>query len=195
MITNLPAATRSEPPFLTGERLVLRQLAEADVDGPYAWWFNDVEVCAGNSHHVFPFTRRQALDYIHRVAEARDALVLAMTERDGRHVGNISLQGINPITRSAELAIVIGEKDVWGCGYGREAGELIVGHGFGALNLHRVGCATFEDNHGMQALARSLGMSEEGRRRQAAFKDGRYLDVIEYGVLRHEWNTRANRED
>jgi RimJ/RimL family protein N-acetyltransferase len=38
-------------------------------------------------------------------------------------------------------------------------------------------------------------MSEEGRRRQAAFKRGRYLDVIEYGVLQHEWTSRTLQED
>lgn len=193
MIDSLPD-TCSAPPFLVGERLVLRQLTEPDADGHYAWWFNDAEVCAGNSHHVFPFTREQAIAYVRRAADARDALVLAITERDGRHVGNISLQSIHPISRSAELAIVIGEKDAWGRGYGREAGELIVGHGFSALNLHRVGCGTFEDNHGMQALARALGMVEEGRRRHAAFKRGRYLDIIEYGVLRHEWDDRVLQE-
>jgi RimJ/RimL family protein N-acetyltransferase len=196
VIDALPDVLGAAPPFLVGERLILRQLAESDVDGPYARWFNDAEVCAGNSHHVFPYTREQALAYVRRLAEARDALVLAMVERDGgRHVGNISLQDIHPIYRSAELAIVIGEKEAWGRGYGREAGELIVEHGFAELNLHRVGCATFEDNHGMQALARALGMSEEGRRRQAAFKRGRHLDVVEYGVLRHEWHARRIEED
>jgi RimJ/RimL family protein N-acetyltransferase len=30
-------------------------------------------------------------------------------------------------------------------------------------------------------------MRLEGRRRQAAFKDSRWLDVLEYGVLRDEY--------
>ena len=182
------------PPFLVGERLVLRQLCESDAYGPYPGWFNDEEVCAGNSHHVYPYSQEDALAYVRQVSAARDSLVLAMVEAEtGHHVGNISLQGIHPIYRSGELAIVIGEKAAWGRGYGREAAELIVGHGFAALNLNRIGCATFEDNQGMQALARSLGMREEGRRRQAAFKRGQHLDVIEYGILRHEWNARAEQ--
>ena len=39
----------------------------------------------------------------------------------------------------------------------------------------------------MQRLALYLGMKEEGRRREAAFKDGRYVDLIEYGILAGEW--------
>ena len=30
-------------------------------------------------------------------------------------------------------------------------------------------------------------MREEGLRREAIYKNGRYLDIVEYGVLRHEF--------
>jgi RimJ/RimL family protein N-acetyltransferase len=33
-------------------------------------------------------------------------------------------------------------------------------------------------------------MQKEGCRRQAAYKQGRYMDVIEYGVLREEYLQR-----
>jgi RimJ/RimL family protein N-acetyltransferase len=96
----------------------------------------------------------------------RDALVLAI-ELDGRHVGNISLQDIDPVGRSADLAIVL-DRSVWGDGVGSEAAELLVAHGFSALNLHRITCGTVAANHGMRRLAERLGMTpfeidDEGR--------------------------------
>ena len=42
-------------------------------------------------------------------------------------------------------------------------------------------------NVAMQKLAEYLGMVLEGRRRQAAFKDGLWLDIVEYGVLLDEY--------
>jgi len=106
---------------------------------------------------------------------------------DDRHVGNIALQEINWVNRSAEFAILIGDRTAWGNGYGRDAARLLLDHGFNALNLHRVHCGTFEDNETMQRLALYLGMREEGRRREAAFKDGRYVDILEFGVLGNEY--------
>ena len=174
--------------FLQGQRLDLRPLRVADADGPYVSWFNDPEVCLGNSHHVFPYTREAALDFIRYARRARTELVLAMIVREsGRHIGNIALQSIHPIYHSAELSLVIGDKDCWGQGYGKEAARLICQHGFAELNLARISCGTFASNRGMRQLALSLGMKVEGRRRQAAFKQGRYLDVIEYGLLRREF--------
>ena len=176
------ASSANTPAFLLGERVALRALAPADVDGPYLGWFNDPEVCRLNSHHVFPYTRPEALAWVENLAGRRDALVLAITI-DGRHVGNISLQAIDPVSRSAELAIVLGDRSVWGQGIGLEAARLLVDHGFAALNLNRIACGTLAANVAMRRLAERLRMREEGVRRQAAWTDGAYHDIVEYGLL------------
>jgi RimJ/RimL family protein N-acetyltransferase len=169
--------------FLAGELVALRPLVEADADGAYPGWLNDAEVSRHNSHHVYPYTRDQAREWI-RSIPGRDELVLAITLRsDQTHVGNISLQAINRVARSAELAILLGERSAWGRGIGLESARLIVAHGFGAMNLHRIACGTTEDNVAMRRIAEKLGMQQEGVRREAAFNDGRYVDVVEYGML------------
>jgi RimJ/RimL family protein N-acetyltransferase len=175
-------------PFLAGTGLYLRGLEETDAAGSYPTWFNDTEVCRGNSHHVFPYSREQALDYIRSTRGNHSALVLAIVlpDRD-RHIGNITLQSIHPINRSAEFAILIGDKAAWGKGHAAEAAKLLCRHGFETLNLHRIYCGTLADNQGMIRLAQTLGMKEEGRRREAIFKNGRYTDIIEFGMLSTEF--------
>jgi RimJ/RimL family protein N-acetyltransferase len=175
-------------PFLVGERIVLRALEERDADGEYPSWLNDEEVSRGNAHHRHPYTRESARAYIQDARTSTDDLVLAIALKDsGRHIGNIMLKRINTAYRSAEFAILLGAKDLWGQGYSKEAGRLLCNHGFFTLDLRRIHCGTFESNVAMQKLAEYLGMRLEGRRRQAAFKDSRWLDVLEYGVLRDEY--------
>ena len=94
------------------------------------------------------------------------------------------------VSRSAEFAIVIGAKDCWGKGHSKEAARLLLDHAFFTLNLNRVYCGTFETNVAMKKLAEYLAMQVEGRRRQSVFKQNRYVDVIEYGVLRQEYIER-----
>jgi len=181
-------------PFLSGEKIYLRPLLPNDADGPYVNWFNDEDVCSGNGHHIFPYTPQEAQDYIQFASKTREHLILAIVTQDKhQHVGNIALQNIHPVFHSAEFSIVIGEKSVWGQGVGKEAGKLLCDHGFNALNLHRIYCGTFENNIAMQRLALYLGMKQEGIRRQAAFKNGKYLDIIEYGVLKHEYEAHWSR--
>jgi len=183
-------------PFLSGEKIYLRPLIETDCNGPYPIWFNDIEVCRNNSHHVFPYTMEGAVEFIKQANRGAHHLVLAIISHDEEnHIGNISLDEINYINRSAELTIVIGDKKSWGKGYGKEAARLICHHGFNVLNLKRISCGTFENNIGMQKLARYLGMTEEGRRRDAVFKHGRYMNIIEYGILRDEFVGRFKRTE
>lgn len=181
--------------FLAGPRIYLRNLEAGDVEGNYGYWLNDPEVCRFNAHHRFPYAKVDLAGYIAGLCGAHDRLVLAIVEREGdQHVGNISLQSIDPVERSAEFAIVIGEKSAWGQGFSKEAARLILDHGFGALNLNRVYCGTSSENLPMQKLALAMGFVQEGRRREALYKDYRYWDVLEYGLLRQEWQKSARRE-
>jgi RimJ/RimL family protein N-acetyltransferase len=117
--------------------------------------------------------------------------VFAICLRDNdRHVGNISLQQISAKNRNAELALLIGDPSVYGKGIGYEAGKLLVEYAFGTLKLHRLYCGTHAENIGMQKLALKLGMSEEGRRRDALWKNGSFADIVEYGLL----NTVSEKE-
>lgn len=174
--------------FLTGERVILRGLTMQDLDGPYVSWLNDAEVCAHNSHHIYPYSREQGADYIKGTQGSRSALVLAVVLKEtDEHIGNMTLQNINSISQNAEFAVLMGVKEHWGKGLAKEAAFLISHHGFTELNLHRIYCGTNETNIGMQKLAEYLGMKLEGRSREAQYKAGRYNDVLHYGVLREEF--------
>lgn len=174
--------------FLAGKNLYLRSIRKSDLKGNYAQWFNDQKVCKSNSHGYFPSDAKKMEDYIERVNSGDSNLVLAIIfNKNKKHIGNISLQNINWVARSAEYAIIIGEKRFWGRSLAREASDLILRHGFLVLNLNRIYCGTPEDNIPMQKLALSLGMKKEGVRRQAFFKHGSYKDMFEYGVLRPEY--------
>ncbi len=174
--------------FLANEIVTLRPLTVEDLNGGYPHWFDSEEVCRGNNHHRFPLTLRQLEAYIENANSDRSQLVLAIVDRiTGIHVGNIALSGIDWINRSAELTIVIGEHNQWHKGYGYSACRLVVEHAFKSLQLHRIGMGTFSSNIGMQKIGEKLGFKREGIRRQAAFKNAQYIDIIEYGLLREEY--------
>lgn len=171
--------------LLKNDIVYLRPLTIADIDNGYSDWFNNTEVIAYNSHGRWPMTKKNLEDFIYKTESDQSLLVLAVCLKENRqHVGNISLQRINWIDRNAEIAFVLGELKYHGKGIMYNAGSLLINHAFKALNLHRVYCGTLETNIGMSKLALKLGMKEEGRRKEAIYKQGVYLDIIEYGILR-----------
>jgi RimJ/RimL family protein N-acetyltransferase len=114
--------------------------------------------------------------------------VYAVDLLDGRHIGMVDYRDVDSIARSATVGITIGEKDVWGQGYGSEALRLLVGHLFDHLNLHRVQLDTWSGNERAIRSFVGLGFREEGRLREAVWGRGRYFDSILMGLLRSEWS-------
>lgn len=164
----------------------VRALKMEDLDGPYPSWFEDQEVCKYNRHGKFPKNRKYFVDYILSL-NREDSVVWAICHNRDGHIGNIALEGISLLNRSADFVIIMGEREHWGKGVGRSAGHALLAHSFDKLNLYRIGCGTAAGNVGMRQLALSLGMQQEGIRRKALFLDGDWQDVIEFGVLRDEY--------
>lgn len=175
-------------PFLIGEKIYLRAIAEADLNEKYREWFNDEEICRYNSHHRFPNYDADMREYYESTIKSRKNLILAICDKEtDTHIGNVALENIDPVDRSAEFAILIGDKAWWGKGIGKGVARLMLEHGFEQLGLERIYCGTAEDNIGMQKIAVATGFKEEGRARKAIFKNGSFKDVINYGLLKDEY--------
>ena len=172
-------------PFLVGDLVYLRPLRYEDLDGNYVHWLNNPEVCRYNSHHVFPYTREKAEEYIRYARSTKDALILAIVVKEtGQHIGNASFVSIDRHNQQAEYAIIIGEKASHGRGYGTEATTLVFEHGFHSLNLHRIRAGVNAENTPSLSLFTRVGMKQEGVLEDAIFKNGRFHNIILFGMLK-----------
>ena len=165
----------------------VRPLQIEDLDGPYMTWFEDPEVCRYNSHGKFFKNREYFRTYVSE-SNREDRLVWAVCHSEDGHIGNISLQEISFINRTAEFAVILGDRRHRGRGVGLLAGRKLLEHGFSKLNLERVYCGLAATNEAMKKLALALGMKHEGTRRLHLFLDGSRVDMLEYGILRSEFS-------
>ena len=174
--------------FLEGEKIYLRPLEESDIEGNYQYWFNDKAVCSLNQHHRYPSYKAGLRDFITSLAKDRSQIVLAVIEKENNtHVGNVSLQNINSINRSAEIGSIIGEKTPSGFIYTLESIKLMVKHGFDELNLNRIYGGTPVSHSVILKTVELLGFKLEGISREAIYKEGKYLDIQNYAMLRKEY--------
>src|SRR5262249_9074640 len=111
---------------------------------------------------------------------------------DDRVIGEVALWGAASPHRNAWLSIAIGERELWGKGYGSDAMQLILGYAFRALNLHRVNLDTFEDTPRAIRAYEKLGFVHEGRVRAAMKRDSKHWDDVYMGILRSEWEAKQN---
>ncbi|GEM_PF-461290 len=165
---------------LEGAKVRLEPLLARHVSGAWLSWMNDSEVCRDNRHGS-GYTAEKLRAYVAEVSISHDTLAYAIILKDGnRHVGNASLNSISNTSRSAEISLLIGERNAWGKGVGTEACRLLLEHVFGSLDLHRVFVGATARNAAMARIAARLGMVEEGVLRDAFLKDGFHHDVVQW---------------
>ncbi|MBN9393445.1 MAG: GNAT family N-acetyltransferase [Chloroflexi bacterium] len=103
-----------------------------------------------------------------------------------RLVGLTWLSGIDRSFGTSHLSVNIGNPEDRGKGYGSEAIRLICSYAFKELRLHRVALVVYQYNDRAFELYKRLGFKEEGRAREAIYRNGRYFDCIQMGMLEGE---------
>jgi RimJ/RimL family protein N-acetyltransferase len=182
------------PDRLEGRLVVLRRHAPENLRA-FERWYADPEVARLTRYQDGPMRRDEIERFFAARVVGHDSLALAIHERSsGRLVGTCAFSQLDAENGSALYHITIGEKDVWGRGYGTEATRLMLDHAFGTLGLHRVALAVFEFNERAIRSYRSCGFVVEGRAREAIWRDGRWWDEITMSVLDQEWSARRRRE-
>ena len=106
-----------------------------------------------------------------------------ITVDSGLAIGSCQLTNINYVHRSAELQIRIGRSDYQNKGAGSEAVRLLIQHGFDKLELHRIMLHVFSTNLRAIHVYKKNGFQQEGLLREAAFIEGRWLDVFVFGLI------------
>lgn len=183
-------------PFLIGKAIYLSPLTKEDVSEDYISWLNDSEVCKANSHATFPNNYSKTLVYVESIQNSKTEIVFAIRwKKNNDHIGNISLQNINWVNRSGEIAILIGNKNYWNKGVGGEAYELLIGYGFNTLNLNRMFSGLAITNEGMIKVCEKNGMTKEGLMREVLYKEGRYIDATVYAILLKDYKRKIKKKD
>lgn len=114
--------------------------------------------------------------------------VFAITDRTtGELVGAIGLD-LRWEHDRAELGYWIG-RPFWSRGFATEAARAVLDYGFHALGLRRIHACHFARNPASGRVLTKIGMRHEGIARAHVVRWGRPEDLVQYGILREEFET------
>ena len=183
-------------PHLFSNRLRLRAPERDDIP-QFLKWMNDPDITE-NLMLYQPISAEEEANWyenmLKRPAAEHVMVIEIKTPVEGKSetetwfpIGNIQFLDIDWRNRKTEIGIMIGEKEYWDQGYGSEAMQLMLKHGFETLNLHRIWLQVYDKNvRGIRAYEKT-GFTVESRFREAHYQHGRYYDIIIMSILRSEW--------
>ncbi len=158
-------------------------------------WYTDDEITRLTRYQPGPMHNEEIERFFASRVLGADALAFAVHVRaNDRLIGTCALSQVDGDNGSALYHITIGERDAWGLGYGTEATDLILKHAFDHLGLHRVALSVFAFNDRAIRSYRKSGFAVEGRSREAIWRDGRFWDEVQMGILEGDWRAFHRRK-
>lgn len=116
----------------------------------------------------------------------RPYFVAVDVEQEGRVVGLVRTSELDLINRSVQVGLDV-VPELRGHGYGSRTYDTILSLMFDQWGMHRVWLAVLSTNERARRLYEKKGFVEEGRYREAVFRNGAFVDYVIMSVLEHEY--------
>jgi len=186
---------RPQFPVIRAERVYLRAPERSDVP-TFVRWFNDSETLSYLSMRT-PMSEAAEDQWFNQMLtqQGKDAYHFVMCRfEDDRPIGTIGLFRVDEVNGNAGIGVGIGEKSLWGQGYGTDAMFALLDFGFGQLRLERMWLEVYDFNARARRSYDKCGFVLEGTERHAIFKRGEFHDVHLMSILRDEWAAQTRKK-
>ena len=176
-----------------GERVFLRPTEPEDADLTHRWR-QDIALhrLTGQPMRSLAGLRRRDEALADEEGVTAFSFMICLLE-DGRPIGRVGLFEIDRLNGSAALGIEIGERDLWGKGYGTDAVDALLDFGFGELRLERIWLGTAANNVRAQRSYEKSGFVIEAILRNAYSERDTFVDEIRMAILRDEWRALSRK--
>ena len=163
----------------------IRSVSRADVDRIGGWLGDDQISSSWFGHYGCgePIHRGYDPNYMlesgdaewHQVFDNPNRMIFSLYNDEGDHIGESQI--VLDHNSGAELALLIGRKDLWHHGYGSAASLVLMDQIFTTLDLDRAWVNIPEDNQAALGLFEKLGFTRSGKRELCTRPDGSILNA------------------
>ena len=177
--------------FIAGELIDLciptKEFAE---NSNWFSWFNDKKTTRFLEQGIFPNTPEEQIRFYNTLGKDRLSLIISDRER---YLGTISLSSIDLYKRTAEVALLIGNKSVkeYSNYFALEAMALITEHGFRTIGLNRISAGQHILLRKWQNRLEILGYKLEGIKTNAFIKGSEIADAVFIAVTQTDYEKLA----
>jgi len=164
---------------LRGEKVEIYPFRIEDITDSYLGWLNDPEVLQYSNQRFHVHDRDSCTRYLASFEKSHN-LFLSVRRRDnGCAIGTMTVY-FSPHHGTADVGIMIGERAVWGKGYGQDAWNTVIEWLLSHEAIRKVTAGTLACNYGMLKLMERSGMTLEAVRNKQELVAGEPIDILYY---------------
>lgn len=175
----------AQSPIIHTNRLEISPFQAKHCTDDYISWLNDPDIVRYSEQRHQLHTRQTCEAYYQSFLDSTCPhyfwAILTKTFPDKkisqRHIGTLTAY-LDPLNQIADLGIMIGEKSLWGNGYGLEAWQAILNYLLTQQDIRKLTAGMISTNQAMLKLTQKSGMHLDGRRIRHCCWENMEVDVI-----------------
>ncbi|WP_339301154.1 GNAT family protein [Paenibacillus sp. FSL R5-0623] len=175
--------------FWQDDKVRLRALREEDWEDHYYNRFDTPARRLLECAVELPPTHVEAKNFTENFSDfslGKGRIMFTIVNMDGENVGGVNLNSIDERNGTFSIGIQI-DRDHRGKGYGTRAVRILLKYAFFERRLNKFNDYVLQGNEPSAAMMRKLGCVQEGVRRQVIYTDGKYQDLILFGLTKDEF--------
>lgn len=171
---------------LQGKVVTLKSITLNEVTPAYLSWLYDPEVMQGIE--TSGYTMENLRSYVESKIKDVDVTFFAIWSNDtNEHIGNLKFETTDKKALVSDLGLLIGNKNYWNKGVGKEACKLGIQYVFNVLNMRKIYLAVYENNPNARKLYEKLGFKLEATLRKHILVNNTYYDKYLMGLFKEEF--------
>jgi ribosomal-protein-alanine N-acetyltransferase len=170
----------------SADRVELFALSVQDVTSEYVSWLNDPVVTQYSESRFAVHTMDSTQAFVEACRSRQSSILwgIRVLGTEHKHVGNVKLDAISAVHRTAEVGILIGDRRAWGQGIATRVLEVVAGIAKDELALRKLTAGCYEDNVASIKAFERAGFVQCGRRiAQFALGEGFQDNILLERVL------------
>jgi ribosomal-protein-alanine N-acetyltransferase len=170
---------------LASERVLVRPFTASDISDAYLGWLRDPEVVRFSSQRFRVHTRETCQAYLASFEHSTNHFLAICDRQSGSMLGTLTVYRSIP-HGTADIGIMVGQRQVWGQGFGAEAFCLVLSALKDSGVIRKVTAGTLAANRGMVRILEKAGMRHEATRHAQELLDGAPVDVVYHAIFCHD---------
>ena len=173
-------------PEIETERLKLRLIQPSDA-GFILQGLSDERVTKYYAVHydTMEAVQEQMRFYEQLLSEGTGVWWAFSLKDDDQLIGACGYSSLEAEHRKAEIGFWL-LPQFWGKGYIPEAARAVITYGFESMNLNRIEAIVEGGNEQSEQVLKKIGFAFEGRLREREIKNGRFIDLLYYSILKEK---------
>lgn len=160
-----------------GNKVILRSFRIADITDDFVSFLNNTKVVRYSNQRFIRHTPESCLNYMKSFTDT-DSIYLAIEDKDNGELLGTMTAYIDINHKTADIGILIGNRNVWGKGIGTESWGLLMNFLFSSADIRKVTGGTLKDNIGMINIMKKNGMTHEATQVAQEIIDNKPIDML-----------------